>query len=1027
MGGFIKIVCDGDLNYRCAHSDTYYKLWLNNCEVHLFSSLCPNDPGFYQVCGHQTCQENRIQQDGAMLCGSYICSSWVNYYKNLGWYVEHRGGVDAVRKFSCNGRLNCLNTVLDEDETVCPANVTVCQYSGGYLDPLKTCDGHCDCYLCEDESDCVVGKSPFGIVCDNWFSTRIGWFPWWNTSYVPPAVICDGVKDCYNGLDERYCSRTNRRTCNNSEEYLHGQEVVLTRNNSCTVPNEMYTVCSNFLDQQNCSETLQSPLTCKVGGYETSVTRYAVCEDTALCDDKLETACYPAEGGCKIHKHRFCDDIQDCPGQGDERSAVCTVLTEQTCQRRFSINSTRSDLQLPLEWVMDGVEDCMNGEDENPDLWIQCGSGWSKRYFDPSADCADVFICSNDSQTYVEYQLLCDKVSSCAEEGSVCKVSRNRPHIWDKVTYRLSQSEVLIGHSLPGLTDLDRQIGGTHSVEFVSLDKPFGVPGLTLHLPNAGPSMDCRHVYGEMYVYLSCLGHCQNVSCVLKPVKYNSCESGIDGRVLTLSDSNYLTIVRQNKGSFVSDLFPCDNGFCVTYDKVCNLMDDCGDLSDEANCVNNFTCVAGGELLPITSRLDGKYDCTDFSDECFEGKKIIDNLFLEVFAWGIGIMAVFLNCMIIIRSVMVLSKHKCALKLLNRLMITFISLGDLMVGVYLLLISIENILTEGSYCTDLFDWLSSSQCAFLGVISTVGSQLSLSSMTVLSLTRVFTVGRLINYISLNFKHVVVLLVIVIMVLASSVLIAVFPLLNIAEDFFVNGLYYPDVPLFIGAPSKDSHMEILRSYYPKLRKGSSLTWQNVIGLVREMFTQDYGGVKFRKLHFFGNDGVCLFKYFVTPADPQSGFTCSILILNFLCFIVITVSYIIIHFKSVISSKRIRGDSCGDIFVKRNRAVQRKITLIIISDFLCWMPFITTCLLHYYQTVDASSWYSTFSIIILPINSVINPLLYDDTIARIVEKARANGPIHRVSEIFLAGVATQREQCGEDRITNSEVVLQNDTAL
>ena len=1025
MGGFIKIVCDdGDLTYRCTHSNTYYKLYLSNCEVHLFSRLCPHDPGYYQVCGHQTCQENLVQQEGDMLCGSYICSSWVNYIRDYGWYVEHRGGVDAVKKFSCNGELDCLNTVQDEAE--CPVNTTVCQYSGGYLNQESVCDGYCDCYLCEDESDCVEGNPPLGVVCDNWFSTRIGWYPWWNTTYVPPAVMCDGVRDCYNGEDEKYCKRTVRGTCTNSDQYLHGQELVLTTNNSCTVPNYMYTVCSNYLDQLNCSATLPSPLVCKVGGYETLVTEYALCQDTTLCDDRLESACFTAEGGCEIHKHRFCDGVRDCSEAGDEQDVSCTVLTNRTCKRRYSSNSTRVAFPVPLKWVMDGEEDCLNGEDENPDLWKQCGSGWSRRYFDPSADCSDVFICSNESQTYVEYPLLCDKASSCAEEEFVCKVSRNKPLIWDKVTHRLSPNEFLIG-VLPGLRDLDRQLGGMYTVEFVPLDKPFGVPAMTLSLPNASHTMDCRHVYGEMYVYLSCLDQCQNVSCILKPVKYDSCDSGIDRRVMTLSDNNYLTIVRQYKGSFVSDLFPCNNGFCVSHEKVCNLMDDCGDLSDEVDCVNHFRCNKTGELLPVSSRLDGKYDCADFSDECFEGKKIIDSLLLEMFAWGIGTMAVFLNLIIIIRSLIVLKRQNCALKLLNKLMIMFISLGDLMVGTYLLLISIANILTQDSYCTDLFDWLSSSQCSFLGVISTMGSQLSLSSMTVLSLTRVFTVGRLINYLSFNLKHISYLLTIVTLVLASSVLIAVIPLFDVFEDFFVNGLYYPGVTLFIGAPSKEAHMDILRSYYPRLKTGSSLTWHNVVGLVRDMFTQDYGGAEFRKLHFFGNDGVCLFKYFVTSSDPQSGFTWCVLIANFICFIVITISYIIIHCKTLISSRRIQGESRDNIFAQRNRAVQRKITFIIITDFLCWIPFISTCLLHYYQIVDGSSWYSTFSIIILPINSVINPLLYDDTLSRCVQRVLARRPVARVSEIFFAAVAGQRLQGGEVQTIKSEVVEHNVTTL
>ena len=66
------------------------------------------------------------------------------------------------------------------------------------------------------------------------------------------------------------------------------------------------------------------------------------------------------------------------------------------------------------------------------------------------------------------------------------------------------------------------------------------------------------------------------------------------------------------------------------------------------------------------------------------------------------------------------------------------------------------------------------------------------------------------------------------------------------------------------------------------------------------------------------------------------------------------------------------------------MNRKISIIITTDFLCWMPFILICVLHYLELLDATPWYSIFSMVILPINSVINPLLYNDIIVKYVRK-------------------------------------------
>jgi len=81
-------------------------------------------------------------------------------------------------------------------------------------------------------------------------------------------------------------------------------------------------------------------------------------------------------------------------------------------------------------------------------------------------------------------------------------------------------------------------------------------------------------------------------------------------------------------------------------------------------------------------------------------------------------------------------------------------------------------------------------------------------------------------------------------------------------------------------------------------------------------------------------------------------------------------------------------------QRNRRMNRKIAIIITTDFLCWVPFIIICMLHYTEIVDATPWYSIISMVILPINSVINPLLYNDLIAQFMLK-KVSGASRKLS--------------------------------
>ena len=197
-------------------------------------------------------------------------------------------------------------------------------------------------------------------------------------------------------------------------------------------------------------------------------------------------------------------------------------------------------------------------------------------------------------------------------------------------------------------------------------------------------------------------------------------------------------------------------------------------------------------------------------------------------------------------------------------------------------------------------------------------------------------------------------------------------------------YDPNIRLFIGFPNKEVHFNVIEQYYGRIRMKETLSWSTISQMVDGMFTGEYGNLQRKEVDFFGNDGVCLFKYFVKTDDPQHLFVWFILSLNFVCFIMITISYIAINLMSTKSSSQLTQGSGNKMITDRNKTMQRKISIIIATDFLCWVPFVIICSLHTLEVLDATPWYALFSIVILPINSVINPLLYDGTITNTISK-------------------------------------------
>ena len=114
--------------------------------------------------------------------------------------------------------------------------------------------------------------------------------------------------------------------------------------------------------------------------------------------------------------------------------------------------------------------------------------------------------------------------------------------------------------------------------------------------------------------------------------------------------------------------------------------------------------------------------------------------------------------------------------------------------------------------------------------------------------------------------------------------------------------------------------------------------------------------------------------------------AVLVINVICFVVVAVSYIFINIKTLKTSKLLTAAAgpTAQMVHKRNQKLQRRVAMIITTDFLCWVPFVTICLLHFTEVTNATSMYGLFSIVVLPINSVINPFLYSTRIRTLVKQ-------------------------------------------
>ena len=977
MGGYLKSVCQESsrTTLKCADSDIVYDLNDVERDRTVFGDLCPDDHKFYQACGLIS-YPNRKNPN--LFCGQFICKNETHVESSFCESGKER---------------HCSNV---QEENICEDERDT-----------EVCNEVCEEANCRDEALCNGFR--YGKFCDRefYYSTQtitlLDWYDWvYNCKLWAPFGGQYGRMQFLENFEGHICEHTltglQTPIFNYTRCSVFRYDPLTTASqwylNSTEIP-----YCKNMMDQTNCTDFSRVALSCMVDGYKTNVSKFAICHgraDVRICDNGIENDCKHLSPSCFVHKHRLCDGIIDCIDQSDETALECIEMTKTRCVRVLGNES----LPIPLKWLGDGIGDCLSLVDETTD-WPTCGSGVTKRYVLNNDSCTDDFLCLNSVTKFIPQQELCDLIETCGNENMICILSKDKPNLFTSIIR--DKEEKVVPHCLRGLESMQRLRSrcSTSSFSFPSLNS-FGVSNLkTIKTPNE--LYNCDYTFGEMYLFLSCSGKCLASSCPLsRPLKYDSCGGQYPNRVFTVTGMDYLTFVTPLKGSYHNDYFLCKNNRCVSYDKVCNLVDDCGDGSDEDACTNQFRCNATDTPIPKWQRCDGHIDCEDLSDECNRdcGKEIIGGIVLKISAWLIGFLAVTFNIGIITSSLMSLKDVSTSMGLLNKLLIVLISIGDFLVGGYLFSISVIDLVYGASYCSKQRAWRSSVYCTILGIASTVGSQISLFSMTCLSLVRLFGIKNAMSRSDdLSPKSYSKITSILFAIAMSAAAIAVVPILPQFEDFFVNGMRYDENnPMFIGFPNKKVHHDVIKAYHGRTMKDyKSLTWKTALQLIDDMFTSIHGGLYRRKVDFYGNDGVCLFKYFVTKEDPQRLYSWTILAINFFCFIIITVSYIIINLVSVKSSKVVRNRQIN----QRNRRMQRKISMIIATDFCCWIPFVLVCCLHSLSVLDATPWYSLFSIIALPINSVINPLLFDSTVTKQIAK-----PIRSVRQTVTRSLSSLR---------------------
>ena len=334
-------------------------------------------------------------------------------------------------------------------------------------------------------------------------------------------------------------------------------------------------------------------------------------------------------------------------------------------------------------------------------------------------------------------------------------------------------------------------------------------------------------------------------------------------------------------------------------------------------------------------------------------------------------------------------------------MVINLAIADLLLGVYLLMISIVSAVFSGPQGRLKFLNSMTPFCNFLGVLNLVSSQMSVTVLVVITTARLFSVVNPYKAVDVRFFLIwsgfcwVAWIVIACVPLSNTDLAR-----NVFEAMIVTGCEghkriskysFHNIRQILDEFLANLNHECEVTFGQKLWLSDSITGPKALEIVQHLKLMNKNPFL---LTYYSQHTLCMPQYFISSTNSSKYFSQSILVFNLIAFMYIMCVYACI-FNKVSGGKSClqwwrrhgqRQQNNVSLREKENQKLQRKINLIIASDFLCWVPtsvlaFAYSLYLHNLQKREICDAMlalvfptAVFSTIVLPLNSALNPFLY-----------------------------------------------------